>query len=193
MESEYFNLADFVARQKKWDLSYLVDAMVEARRSKDPSTKVGGIVVRPDLTTASRGYNGFPRRVADTDERLNDRTVKYELVVHAETNALLTAKEPITGYTMYTTFPPCIRCAVSIIQAGISRVVSIKPTPEQEERWGFGRTREIFTEAGILLDEYDLGDVLKSANDDGILFSEKLLKAMGKEAVLGACDCGGHE
>jgi len=190
MESEFFDIEAYHARQKKWDLSYLVDAMVEARRSKDPSTKVGGIVVRPDLTTASRGYNGFPRRVADTEGRLTDRAIKLDLVVHAETNALLTAKEPLTGYTMYTTFPPCIRCAVSIIQAGIGRVVAIKPTPQQEERWGFGRTRDILQEAGIELQEYELGDVLESAKADGISFSEKLLKAMGKDAP--SCDCGGH-
>jgi deoxycytidylate deaminase len=33
--------------------------------SKDPSTKVGAVIVRPDLTVASIGYNGFPRGMSD--------------------------------------------------------------------------------------------------------------------------------
>ena len=143
--------------------------------------------MRPDLTTASRGYNGFPRGIADTPGRLNDREVKYELVVHAETNALLTAREPLHGYTLYCTFPPCSRCAVSIIQAGIVRVVAIKPTAEQEERWGFWRTRDLFKEAGIDISEYPIRDVVMSAAEDGVYFTEKLMSKYDH-----ACSCEGH-
>ena len=173
-------------RRQRWDLSFLVDAKVAARRSKDPSTKVGAVVVRPDLTTASQGYNGFPRGIADTAERLNTREIKYDLVVHAETNALLAAKEPLSGCTMYTTFPPCIRCATSVIQAGIARIVSIKPTEEQEARWGFYRTRDLLAEAGIEMTEYEHSLVDASAAKDGLAF---VAEAHGAETAK-PCSCG---
>lgn len=178
-------MAAGIDRIVKWDLSFLVDALVEARRSKDPSTKVGALIVRPDLTTASRGYNGFPRGIADTEERLNDRPTKYDLVVHAETNALLTAKEPLKGYTLYSTFPPCIRCVTSIIQAGIARVVSIQPTPEQEERWGFSKSRELLAEAGLLQAEYPRQDVIQAAWESGIIFADEKKRA----SITAACAC----
>ncbi len=117
----------------KWDHDYLQLAKFWAlRKSKDPSTKVGAVIVRPDLTLVSLGYNGFPRGIKDSPERLNDRELKYELVVHAEDNALLTARESLKDCTIYTwPLPPCSRCAARIIQAGIIRVVSVHP----EERW----------------------------------------------------------
>lgn len=172
-------------RRERWDLSFLVDAKVAARRSKDPSTKVGAVAVRPDLTHASQGYNGFPRGVADTEERLNTREIKYDLVVHAETNAILTAKEPLTGCTLYLTFPPCIRCTTSIIQAGISRVVAIKPTEEQEARWGFSKSRDLLAEVGIELTEYEHSQVIVSAAQDGIAFIDLTDKAPRFEC----CSC----
>lgn len=173
-------------RRQRWDLSFLVDAKVAARRSKDPSTKVGAVVVRPDLTTASQGYNGFPRGIADTAERLNTREIKYDLVVHAETNALLAAKEPLNGCTMYTTFPPCIRCSTSIIQAGITRVVSIKPTEEQEARWEFEKTRDLLNEAGVELTEYEHSLVIVSAAEDGLAFFSEAHEAEKSQP----CSCG---
>ena len=50
--------------------------------SKDPSTKVGAVVVGEHGQLLSQGYNGFPRGIKDSDERLNNRERKYELVVH---------------------------------------------------------------------------------------------------------------
>jgi dCMP deaminase len=106
------------------DRVFLEDAADEARKSKDPSTKVGCVIIRPDRTQASGGFNGFPRGVADTPERYADRPTKYALVVHAEANAIITAHEPLHGYTLYCTLAPCNECAKLIVQAGIKRVVA---------------------------------------------------------------------
>jgi len=116
--------------------------------SKDPSTKVGAVLVRPDRTPASWGVNGFPMGIADTEDRLNTRELKYELTVHAESNCLLFAREQVAGYTMYTTFAPCVRCAVNIIQAKLARVVF--PASENP-RWKVDQDKSIalFYEAGI--------------------------------------------
>lgn len=110
----------------KWDARFLDLARLLASWSKDPSTKVGCVVVGPDREIRSTGFNGFPRGVAD-DERLDDREAKYPLAVHAEENAVAHAARiglSLKGCTAYTTFPPCTRCARLLIQAGVSEVVS---------------------------------------------------------------------
>lgn len=115
-----------------WNLRFLALADHVAQWSKDPSTKVGAVIVRPNLTVCSMGYNGLPRKIKD-DERLNDRAVKYEIVVHAEDNALLMTREDLSGYYIYTTLPPCSRCAARIIQSGIVAVYSYEPPEHWRE------------------------------------------------------------
>lgn len=109
----------------KWDERFIEMAEFVADWSKDPSTKVGAVIVRPDRTIASVGFNGFARGVRDTVERLSNRELKYPLTVHAEINAILSAKEPVCGHTLYVSpLSPCTTCAGAIIQAGISKVVA---------------------------------------------------------------------
>jgi len=113
------------------------------------------VIVRPDRTVASVGFNGFPRGIADTEERLNDRLTKYSLVTHAEVNAILTAREPLHGYTIYTTFFSCSNCAKLVIQAGIKRIVS--PIFDLE-RWAdsLKLSQEMYDEAGVAWELIDM-------------------------------------
>jgi dCMP deaminase len=123
--------------------------------SKDPSTQVGCVIVRPGVrrTIAGHGYNGFPRGIADTPERLHDRAQKYPRVVHAELNAILNATDDLTDSTLYVwPIPPCTRCAGPIIQAGIKRVVAPQlPVPE---RWqdDMRMAADMLEEAGVLFE-----------------------------------------
>ena len=135
-----------------WDSRFLRIAEEVSTWSKDPSTKVGAVVVDNNNRIVSTGYNGFPQRVAD-DDRLNDRTAKYIRIVHAEINALLFANRPVTNCRIYTyPFLPCPRCAGPLIQAGINMVIAPKNT---NERWAedFKISREILAEAGLFLRE----------------------------------------
>lgn len=115
----------------KWDRRFLELARHISTWSKDPSTQVGAVIVRPDRTVASVGFNGFPRGMCDDPKIYEDRNTKLKRVVHAEMNAILNAAEPVKGYTIYV-YPPfplvcsCSRCTVHIIQAGISRIVGIE-------------------------------------------------------------------
>src|SRR5450759_3287372 len=77
----------------KWDRRFIELARFVADWSKDPSTKVGAVIVRPDRTVAALGYNGFPRGVLDHSERYDHRPTKYEMVVHAELNSILNTRE----------------------------------------------------------------------------------------------------
>lgn len=146
-------------RGYKWDLRMLELARLISTWSKDPSTKCGAVITRPDRTIASVGYNGFPRGMQDTPHLYADREVKYSRVVHCEMNAVLSAREPLAGYTLYTwPFMTCDRCAVHMVQAGITRVVYPAATPEQLERWGdaLTRAREIYNEANVAMLELEI-------------------------------------
>ena len=117
--------------------------------SKDPSTRVGAVVVGHEPNLYVGGYNGLPPGIEDTDERLNDREWKYEHVVHAEMNAILNATfEPVY---LYSTHIPCVRCAVHILaKRTIRHIICPEPTGDYMSRWraSVELATARFTEAG---------------------------------------------
>ncbi len=120
-----------------WDQRFLNLAKHISEWSKDPSTKVGCVVVGPDHEIRSTGFNGLPRGIEDNDERLNNREIKYPLICHAEENAIMHAARigiSLKNCTAYVTWPPCTRCARSLIQAGVSTIIYPKDI-EIPERW----------------------------------------------------------
>ena len=122
---------------EKWDRRFLELAEHISTWSKDPSTKVGCVVVGEDREIRSTGFNGFPRGIEDDAERLADREQKYPLICHAEENAIMHAARTgvsLKGNTAYVTWPPCTRCTRSLIQAGVSEVVYPAGT-DIPERW----------------------------------------------------------
>src|SRR6478609_252388 len=137
--------------RESWDEFFLGLAAYLATRSKDPSTQVGAVIARRDNTIASCGYNGFPRYISDAAGLLGHRDEKLKRTIHAEMNAILTAKEPLHGYHLYCTHMPCSTCAIHAIQAGITRVVCCTPTAEMFERWGdsFKLSKALFSEANV--------------------------------------------
>jgi dCMP deaminase len=119
------------------DIRFLRLAREISTFSKDPSTKVGAIIVRPDRTIASMGFNCFSRYTPDRPEWYADRAEKYSRIIHAEMNALIHAGSSVAGYDLYTyPFMPCDRCTVHMLQAGISRFVFPKPSTDHLQRWG---------------------------------------------------------
>lgn len=131
----------------KWDQRFLQLAKEVSTWSKDPSTGVGAVIVDKDHRIVSLGFNGFPRGVAD-NSRLDDREVKYELMVHAEVNVVLFARRDLAGCTLYTwPIPPCSRCSSVIVQSGINRVVSVEPPERWKASCELGQS--ILAEAGV--------------------------------------------
>lgn len=133
----------------KWHSRYMAMAKLVSTWSKDPSTKVGAVIVDADNRLVSVGYNGLPQGIEDTDERLNNRELKYKMVVHAEKNAILFAHRSVVACTLYTyPFLPCGPCSSFVIQAGIQQVISIE---NDNPRWqdDFEITLDNFNEACI--------------------------------------------
>ena len=140
----------------KWGWRFLDLAELVSTWSKDPSTKCGSVIVRPDRTVASVGYNGFPKGCDDSELFYEHRPTKYARIIHAEMNAILNAREPLEGYTMYN-WPPggtpsCDRCAVHVIQSGISTVVhkyQEDDSMNQRQESGAGQALDMYQEAGV--------------------------------------------
>lgn len=138
----------------KWDYRFLDLAELVSGWSKDPSTKVGAVISDKNNRIVSIGYNGFPQNIND-DNRLENRETKYKIIVHGEMNAILFANKSLQFCTLYTyPFMPCPRCASTIIQTGIKRVVSYNNMPE---RWKdeFELSKLLFKESDVELKLYE--------------------------------------
>mgnify|MGYP001387657450 CR=1 FL=1 len=139
---------------EKWDRRFIDLALHISDWSKDPSTKVGCVVVGADREIRSTGFNGFPRGIEDSIERLEDRDLKYPLICHAEENAIMHAARigiSLKDCTAYVTWPPCTRCARSLIQAGVFELLFPRDI-EIPERWieDFDRSLSMMKEAGVV-------------------------------------------
>ena len=143
----------------KWTRRYLQRAKEVAQWSKDPSSKVGAVIVSHRGQSISEGYNGFPRGIEDSEERLNNREIKYKYVVHGEMNAIYNAGwngASTFGTTLYVYgLPVCSECAKGVIQTGIGRVVVMHPRdiPEiWETRWA--DSKSMFEEVNLWYTRY---------------------------------------
>ncbi len=145
----------------KRDKRFFEMAKLVSAWSKDPTAKVGAVICSKNNGDVSVGFNGFPMGIKDSHDRLNDPEIKLELIVHAELNAVIAAGDKSIGGTLYVWGKPiCARCAGSIIQAGIQRVVTLNPkSVEETSKWyKTGNVAiEMFKEAGIHIDFYSIG------------------------------------
>ncbi len=111
-----------------WDEYFMGIAIFTSLRSKDPSSKVGAVIVNQQNHIVGTGYNGF---IAGADERAfpweRDGEwidTKYPYVVHAEANAILSSTtSDLRGCKIYATLFPCNECAKQIAQKKISEVI----------------------------------------------------------------------
>lgn len=138
--------------EHKWHERFIKLAHEVAEWSKDPSTKVGCVLVK-NKRVISTGYNGFPKNISDSFDRLMDREQKYEITVHAEINAITTAAlhgVSTEGSTAYVTFNPCSRCASVLINAGIDSVY-VSTKHDVPTRWldNFILASNLLAEAGV--------------------------------------------
>jgi dCMP deaminase len=135
----------------KWTARFINLAAHVAEWSRDPSSKVGAVIVRPDKSIASIGFNGFARGVEDKPDRLGDRPTRLLYSLHAEMNAILAAKESLQGHSIFVhPFQPCAHCAAAIVQAGIKEVYCSEHSVTRWEE-SFTAARTMFHEAGCVV------------------------------------------
>lgn len=114
-----------------WHETWMNIAKEIAKRSKDPSTKVGAVIVK-DKKLLSIGYNGAPKKFNDLDipnsKKENDvpMNLKNTYMVHAEVNAILNHSGSLSDFkdaVVYVTVSPCYECAKVLSQVGIKEVI----------------------------------------------------------------------
>ncbi len=143
-------------------------AYLAASKSKDPSTKVGCVIVRDNIVL-SMGYNGFVRGVREDLPSRWERPTKYSWVEHAERNACYNAARNginLYGSTAYLNWEPlpCIECVKALIQVGVKEIIG--PNRSFVNRASAGSKnvadykldicQEMMSEAGIITKRYDI-------------------------------------
>ena len=106
-------------------------AVLSSLRSKDPSTKVGAVIVSPENKVISIGYNGMPSKLNEEELTWNKGEgldSKYLYVCHAEFNAILNTQVggSLKDARVYVTLFPCNECTKAIIQTGIKEVIYLE-------------------------------------------------------------------
>jgi dCMP deaminase len=136
-----------------WDTYYMDIAEAVSRRSKDPNTKVGCVIVSQSNRQISQGYNSFPSGANDQVEERFVRPEKYLYIEHGERNAIYSAARhgiALVGSRIYTMNLPCMDCARAIIQAGIVEVIY---DADRQDRWKTPQYEPIFDKSVALLRE----------------------------------------
>lgn len=156
-----FKLREKYNSQQKWDLRYIELAKLVASWSKDPGHKIGAVAVGEHGQILSTGYNGFPRGIVDSYNRLNDRDIKLKYTIHAEMNVIYNASltnVKLENSTLYVYgLPCCEKCALGIVQAGINKVVITKQSLDDSEFWteSWKFSKALFEEVGMEIIEID--------------------------------------
>ena len=139
-------------REMQWLTYFMTLAKNVSTMSKDPSHKVGAVIVDQNKRIVSTGFNGFAKNIIDSKERLNDKDIKRKLTLHAEENAVTFAKRDLEGCDIYVYgYPPCTHCTSLLIQSGIKCIYYMNPTGYTSEHWkkDFELAQQIAEEANI--------------------------------------------
>ena len=147
----------------KWDKRFLGLALYYSSFSKDPSTKVGCVLVNNKNVPVGLGYNGFSRNSEDLKEVLENRPEKYKRTIHAEENAIYNRTGDIEGSVAYLTHPPCVPCVNRLSQNGIKEVRFIQGIDEDfYERWNLGESVDEIEALHMTYQSYIMNDKQKA-------------------------------
>ena len=143
----------------RWDKDFLFEAKRWSARSKDPSTKCGAAIKRPDNTLASVGYNGLAPGVDDS--QILDRDFKIACVIHAEANAILKARDPILdGYSLYVWGLPCCgQCTAQAISKGIKQIVCVQVQDRPDWEASMRVAKKNADDARIIYEVFRLNEI----------------------------------
>lgn len=113
-----------------WDDYFMSLAVLSSKRSKDPNTQVGSVIINEMNHIVGIGYNGFPNNCSDDElswsrDNTDPLENKYLYVVHSEVNAIMNSNNSVKNCKMYVTMFPCNECAKIIIQSEIKEIIYI--------------------------------------------------------------------
>ncbi len=165
------SVEDKIRQNLSWDEYFMGLAIFTSFRSKDPSSKVGAVIVDEKNHIIGTGYNGFVAGIDETKfswaREGEFLQTKYPYVVHAEANAILNCtRADLSGCRLYVTLAPCNECAKLVAQKGIAKVYYLLDKyPDQDT---FVAARKIFEIKGIDYIQFqmdNLHDILDNFKD----------------------------
>ena len=179
-------MADFVQNgiggfTHRWLNYFFTLAQAAGDISKDPSTKVGAVIVK-DKYVLGTGFNGFPCGVHDDQKEYShryERPIKYDYTAHAEANALMQCclhGRSTKDATIFVTHQPCIECTKLLIQAGIKQIFFNNYTLPPKDgydpadwRSKLSLAENMCSEAGVIFYGFDKQLNLVNSNADLVL------------------------
>lgn len=163
-----------------WDDTFMEICDVLSKRSKDPSTKLGCVIIGEHREILTTGYNCFPRGIDDNNPERYITPLKYKWIEHAERNAIYNAircNTALMNSCLYCNWIPCTDCCRAIIQSGIKEIVA--KDLSVPDRWvsDFRQSCIMLSEAGIKLrkpnsEENILSEILKYLEEKEITLNK---------------------
>ena len=158
-----------------WDEYFMLQAILASFKSKDPSTKVGCLLVNGNNRQIGMGYNGFVAGIDETllpwgkDPSAGPEHQKYGYVVHAETNALLHASASLQGARCYVTLFPCNECAKLLASKKIGEIIYLSDKHQNKDHCKIAK--KIFRLAKIPFRRFTISEQLINRLHDYLLIS----------------------
>ena len=109
--------------RKTFEEIALETAKVWANRSEDPYRKVGACILDINGRVLSVGYNGLMSKMNLSTKFWQNRNLRRNYIIHAETNALCLINKNLRPNLIAVTLLPCSDCAKNIACHGIKTVV----------------------------------------------------------------------
>lgn len=106
-----------------WDTYFMNIAKMVSLKSKDKKRQVGAVLISlSNNRIISSGYNGLPSGINDNID-WNNRELVHSMIIHAEMNCILYAKNKFENSILYSTLSPCKDCIKIIAAAKIKKVI----------------------------------------------------------------------
>jgi len=107
-----------------WDEYFMNIAEVVKTRSLDTKTQVGAVLVSiKDNRIISTGYNSVCAGMDDSLIDWSNRDYVHQIVIHAETNAVLYAQSKFEDAILYSTLSPCKDCIKLLSATKIRKII----------------------------------------------------------------------
>ena len=107
-----------------WDQYFMNIAEIVKTRSPDTKTKVGAVLVSlKDHRIISTGYNSICANMNDEIIDWSNRDYIHNIVIHAETNAILYAQSKFEDAILYCTLSPCKDCIKLLSATKIRKII----------------------------------------------------------------------
>lgn len=138
----------------KWQQRFIELAVIFSEYSKDPSTRVGAVIVTETCKIVGQGYNGLLPGIDDELLKLG-REFKIDNTAHAEVNAFMdNTTQTSEDLYLFVSKPICLECAKLAALNKIKGVFCLTTTdPTFNKRWNNSRAQAVLANTKVTYTE----------------------------------------